>query len=251
MAELGKSVYMDGTQKIVKRKLSDDVTDRLLEMIDSGDFTPGDTLPSERELMERFGVGRPAVREAMQSLQSAGLIAISHGQRPRVTQPTAHGIIAQIDLAARHLLNSSPASLEHFKDARLLFEAGIVRHAAEKATEEDIERLQAALNKQKQYFQSEPSKFVEADMAFHIAIAEMTKNPIFVATSQAMLGWLKHFHSKILRWEGNEHITLEEHQKIVDLIASNDREGAEQAMLNHLNRSRSIYQLDSDGAVLS
>ena len=242
---------MNNSQKIVKRKLSDDVTDRLLEMIDSGKFAPGDTLPSERELMERFGVGRPAIREAMQLLQSAGLIAISHGQRPRVTQPTAHGIIAQIDLAARHLLNSSPASLEHLKDARLLFETGIVRQAAEKATEADIERLQAALDRQKQCFKAKPNQFVEADMAFHIAIAETTKNPIFIATSQAMLGWLKQFHSKLLHWEGNEHITLEEHQKIVDLIASNNSEVAEQAMIDHLNRSRSSYQLDNNKAVLT
>ena len=123
--------------------------------------------------------------------------------------------------------------------------------SADITVEEDIERLQAALNKQKQYFQSEPSKFVEADMAFHIAIAETTKNPIFIATSQAMLGWLKQFHSKILRWEGNEHITLEEHQKIVDLIASNDREGAEQAMIDHLNRSKSRYQVNNNGAFLT
>ena len=243
---------MNNSQKIVKRKLSDDVTDRLLEMIDSGKFAPGDTLPSERELMERFGVGRPAIREAMQSLQSAGLIAISHGQRPRVTQPTAQGIIAQIDLAARHLLNSSPASLEHLKDARLLFETGIVRQAAEKATETDIERLQAALDRQKQCFKAKkPNQFVEADMAFHIAIAETTKNPIFIATSQAMLGWLKQFHSKLLHWEGNEHITLEEHQNIVDLIASNNSELAEQEMIDHLNRSRSSYQLDNNKAVLT
>lgn len=242
---------MDSTQKIVKRKLSDDVTDRLLEMIESGGFAPGDTLPSERELMERFGVGRPAIREAMQSLQSAGLIAISHGQRPRVTQPTAHGIIAQIDLAARHLLNSSPASLEHLKDARRLFEAGIVRLAAEKATGEDVERIQTALDKQSQYFQAEPIKFVEADMAFHIAIAETTKNPIFIATSQAMLGWLKQFHFKILHWEGKEKITLAEHQIIIDLIAVNDHVGAEEAMIAHLNRSRSIYRVDYNRAILT
>ena len=102
-------------------------------MIRSGEFAHGDTFPSERELMKQFGVGRPAVREAMQSLQNAGLISVNQGHRPKVTQPTALGMISQIDIAARHLLNSSPGSLEHLKEARLLVEVGIVRQAAEKA----------------------------------------------------------------------------------------------------------------------
>jgi DNA-binding FadR family transcriptional regulator len=237
---------MDIAEKIVKRKLSDDVLDRLMKLIASGRFAPGDTFPSERELMEQFGVGRPAVREAMQSLQNAGLITIQQGQRPRVTQPTALGIISQIDIAARHLLNSSPGTLEHLKDARLLFEVGIVRRAAENPTPEDIERMQAALALQQQYFRTEPDKFVEADIAFHIAIAETTKNPIFVAISRAMLRWLKEFHTNIVRLDGKEPVTMKEHQRILELIIARDPDGAAYAMTDHLNRSRAIFRNDND-----
>ena len=113
---------MERQQPIIKRKLSDEVLERLVELIRSGEFAHGDTFPSERELMKQFGVGRPAVREAMQSLQNAGLISVNQGHRPKVTQPTALGMISQIDIAARHLLNSSPGSLEHLKEARLLVE---------------------------------------------------------------------------------------------------------------------------------
>lgn len=59
-----------------KRKLSDDVRARLLAMIEGGRTRPGDLLPSERELMEQLGVGRPVIREAMQALEQAGLIEI-------------------------------------------------------------------------------------------------------------------------------------------------------------------------------
>lgn len=233
---------MESAEKIVKRKLSADVLERLMQLIGSGQFAPGDTFPSERQLMEQFGVGRPAVREAMQSLQNAGLITIQQGQRPKVTQPTALGIISQIDIAARHLLNSSPGSLEHLKDARLLFEVGIVRRAAENPTAEDIERMQAALKLQERYFRTEPDKFVEADIAFHVAIAETTKNPIFVATSRAMLRWLKEFHTNIVRLDGKEPVTMKEHQRIFELIAAKDPDGAVFAMTDHLKRSREIFQ---------
>ena len=67
------------TDRIVRRKLSDEVLDRLLRLIFDGNLQPGDPMPSERELMARFGVGRPAIRETMRSLGNMGLVSISHG----------------------------------------------------------------------------------------------------------------------------------------------------------------------------
>src|SRR5262245_1222463 len=104
-------------ERIVRRKLSNEVFERLFAMIERGDFTPEEQLPSERELMERFGVGRPAIREALQTLATMSLVSINHGERARVIKPSAFGIIDQIDHAARHLLSSSPKSLEHLKEA--------------------------------------------------------------------------------------------------------------------------------------
>jgi DNA-binding FadR family transcriptional regulator len=241
-SEVFEDPAMNTAHKIIKRKLSDDVLGRLRELIDAGQFAPGDTFPSERELMERFGVGRPAIREAMQALQNAGLISVQQGQRPKVTEPTAIGIISQIDMAAQHLLSKSPSSLEHLKDARLLYETGLVCRAAEKATAEDHLKMKLALDLQERFYRTEPDKFVEADIAFHIAIAEATKNPIFVATSRAMLGWLKQFNPKIVRLDGKEHITLDEHRKIYDFIVNHDPDGAAFAMTDHLNRSREIFR---------
>lgn len=234
-------------EKIIRRKLSDGVFDRLLSLIEEGQFAPGDDLPSERDLMTRFGVGRPAVREALQSLAKMGLVSISHGKRASVRMPTALSLMSQIEPAARHLLNSSPTSLEQLKKARLFFETGMASEAAKIATADDVARLREALENQRRSHELEPANFVEADMAFHTTIAAITGNPIFEATSRAMLGWLKQFHQRLLRWEGNEHITLAEHEQILEAIAANDPKLAYDVMAGHLNRTWSAYSPDNKG----
>lgn len=98
---------MNQSEPIVRRKLSDEVFSRLKHMISSGELRPGDEMPSERALMERFEVGRPAIREAMQSLANIGLVAISHGERAKVLQLTARSMVRQLDVAARIMLSSS------------------------------------------------------------------------------------------------------------------------------------------------
>jgi DNA-binding FadR family transcriptional regulator len=228
---------MSDALKVSRRKLSDEVFDRLYAMLLNGDYRPGDSLPSERQLMEMFGVGRPAVREAMQSLERAGLVSIHHGQRPTVTMPTASGVLSQIELTAMHMLSSSPQSLEQLKEARAFFELGMVARAAQKATDKDIERLETLLEMQRSQLNVDVGAFIKTDMSFHVAIAEMTGNAIFIAVSNAMLNWLANFHTEALHWKGNEHVTLEEHARILDAIRSHDGDAATGEMRAHLDRA--------------
>ena len=92
---------------IRRRRLYEEVAGRLEAMIQEGQYAPGDQLPSERELMKQFGVGRPAVREALFALQKMGLVAINSGERARVTQPTPKVVFESLAGAARHLLGAS------------------------------------------------------------------------------------------------------------------------------------------------
>jgi len=227
--------------RIIRRKLSDQVLERLRQMILRGEVAPGDLMPSERELMKRFGVGRPAVREAMQTLDTMGLITISHGERARVSELSADTVFRQIDTVARMLLSTSPDNLEHLKEARRFFELGMVRQAAEQATPEDAADLRALVAAQRSQLGS-PRPFIQADIAFHVGIAKITQNPIFVSVSEAMLSWLFTYHTDLLLWSGNEKLTLEEHENIVESIERKDPDEAVKAMRMHLDRSRDLYK---------
>ena len=106
------------TGPITRQKLSDQVYERLWSMIVSGELAPGDPFPSERFLMNKFEVGRPAVREAMQSLSNKGVITISQGERSRVNELNATIAVAQVDEIAKLLLSSKPSNLAHLKQVR-------------------------------------------------------------------------------------------------------------------------------------
>jgi len=227
-------------EQIVRRKLSDEVFDRLERMITSGELQPGDEMPSERVLMERFGVGRPAIREAMQSLANKGLVNISHGERARVLKLTARSIFQQVDLTAKIMLSQSSDSLEHLKSARIFFERGMAREAAQRASATDIRDLREIIERQRDCL-GHAEEFINADMGFHTRIAQISGNPIYVAVSEAMLAWLKEYHTEMLIWTGKEKFTLAEHEEIVNRLEANDIDGSETAILKHLERSSALY----------
>ena len=232
---------MAATGPIQRRKLSEAVLDRLSERIAAGEFPPGEQLPSERDLMEEYGVGRPAVREALQSLERSGIIAITHGDRARVAVPSAQMLVAQITGGAQHLLRIAPDSLGNLKEARVFLEAGLARLAAERATDAGIIALRARLERQRQ-MRAHPPRFLEADMAFHQQIAAMTGNPIFPAVVEGMLGWLGAHYRSLVRAPGAESLTLAEHERILAAIAARDPAQAEAAMREHLTRANALYQ---------
>ncbi|NBE09565.1 transcriptional regulator NanR [Paragemmobacter ruber] len=227
--------------RIIRRKLSDQVLDRLRDMIRAGEFRPGDALPSERALMDRFGVGRPAVREALQALHQTGLISIAQGERSRVNAVDAGTFFDQSDDIARLVLNIAPANLQHLKEVRQMFELGLTRIAADRATDADIADLRAAVAHQAAQRGGDPLPFIQADMAFHTRLAAISGNPIIIAASQAMLRWLFEYHTALLHWSGHEDVTLAEHAAIVDAIAAHDAPAAVARMRAHLDRARDLY----------
>jgi DNA-binding FadR family transcriptional regulator len=228
---------------VVRRKLGDEVVERLLRQIRAGAFKPGDLLPPERALMEVFGVGRPAIREAIQKLQHMGLLTVLHGEGARVLAPSADAMTRQIAETVRQLLSTEPQSLEDLKEARLFFEVGMVRIAAARATPAQVEAIRAALDDQRAAAVSDPGCFLMRDMAFHRAIAAVSGNAIYRALSQALFAWLGEFHTEMVRLTGAERLTLREHARILRGIEAHDVEGAARAMTEHLTRANALYRI--------
>lgn len=229
---------------IPRTKLSDQVQTRLLSIIQTQGLRPGDILPSERELMESYSVGRPAIREAMQNLQRMGLIDIRHGERPRVAAPSFDRMVEQMSETMRHLLVHSPATMEHLKEARATFEMEVTRIAARRRTAEDIVDLRRILAEQERA-RLVSSAFLEADGRFHQRIAAISGNPIFASLSQALFQWLAQFHFDLVRSPGLEQLTLAEHQQILDAIEKGEPVEAARMMGDHLNRANSLYHKEN------
>lgn len=225
---------------IPRRKLSDQIQDRLLSIIQSEEMAPGDPIPSERELMEAYSVGRPAIREAMQNLQRMGLIEIRHGERPRIAEPSFERATGQLAETMRHLLTHSSTSMEHLKEARLLFEEQMVRVAASRRTDQDITRLQTVLDKQTAA-KNDSAEFLREDGNFHREIARISGNPIFEGLSKSLFEWLAHFHFDLVRRPGLEDLTLIEHQRILEAIKEGDADRAARELTDHLNRANTLY----------
>jgi GntR family transcriptional regulator, sialic acid-inducible nan operon repressor len=235
------------TEPIRHRKLADDVQARLLQMIQSDGLRPGDLLPSERELMDALSVGRPAIREAMQGLHRMGLLDIRHGGRARVSEPSLSRMIEPMGDTMRHILAHSPASLEHLKEARAIFEMETARIAARKRSQGDIERLQRILERQAAA-QNDAKLFLECDGEFHREIAAISGNPILSAVGAAVFSWLTDFHVDLVRFPGLETLTLSEHQAILDGIAARNAAVAAKAMGDHLMRANSLYRQKANSA---
>jgi DNA-binding FadR family transcriptional regulator len=232
---------MTAVNPIQRRKLYQDVVERLMLRIQSGEIRPGDHLPPERELMDVYGVGRPAVREALQALERSGIVEISHGERAKVVVPTARDLILQIASGTRHLLQSQPDMLEHLKEARLFLEVGTARMAAQKAGPQDVEALRERIEEQRAAL-TQMERFLACDMAFHREIARVSGNPIFPAVIEAVFQWAGDYYQPLVRAPGAEQLTLQEHTRLVDAIAAHDPDAAEQAVRAHVTRSNELYR---------
>jgi GntR family transcriptional regulator, sialic acid-inducible nan operon repressor len=219
---------------IERKKLFEHVASHLEAQILSGKLKPGDQLPPERDLQTRFGVGRPAIREALISLQKAGLVELTNGARAKVLMPTASHIFTGMAPAVRQMLSTEEGH-HYFQGARLFFEVGLAREAARHATPTDLEALAAALEANRKAI-GDRERFTSTDIAFHFELAKMARNPVFIALHDQISEWLKEQRTVTLAAKGQEKTAFEAHKSIYDGIAARDPDRAEQAMRTHLEQ---------------
>jgi GntR family transcriptional regulator, sialic acid-inducible nan operon repressor len=224
---------------IERRKLFEHVASHLEEQIVSGKLKPGEQLPPERDLQERFGVGRPAIREALITLQRAGLVETGNGARARVSTPTASNIFNGVTPAIRQMLADDDGQ-RAFQDARAFFEAGLARNAARTASSAEVFELGEALAANKLAI-GDREAFIRTDIAFHFVLAKIARNPVFLALHDQISGWLKEQRVVTLNVRGQDETAYEAHQRIYEAVRDKNADGAEQAMIEHLSQLTNAF----------
>ena len=208
---------------------------KIKELINYKNLEPGDKLPSERMLSEKFEVSRSNIREAIQKLEFYGLLK---------SIPQSGTFVANIGIVALNGMIDDILRLEEqdFKDlveTRILLELKTARLAAMRRTDEDLEEIQAALEAYTAKVLNDEDA-VQEDLLFHLAIAKASGNStmntfMLIITPEIITNFEKyHVCDKGLAREG-----IDEHQAIFDAIKAKDPKKAKQKMKEHF---KVLYQ---------
>ncbi|WP_141993886.1 FadR/GntR family transcriptional regulator [Bacillus sp. B4EP4a] len=221
-------------KKIKPKKIYEEVSDELYEMIRSGSLKPGEQLDSIQQLAENFQVGRPAIREALSALSSMGLIEIKQGEGTFVK--TFDPTIMNHPLSAALLMDQ--ANIKHLLEVRKILESGTAEVAAKMRTKENLIELKESLfNMEKVSDDEELSD--KADIAFHVAVANASQNELLITLMNHVSELMTEKMGDIRRIAlYSEEMTLkqlyQQHVRIHDAIVAKDEDGARSAMLFHL-----------------
>src|SRR5712692_3448962 len=164
--------------KIVRTsRLYEQIVQQVEESIHKGALKPGNQLPPERELAHQFGVSRTAVREAVKALREKGLVEAYPGRGTFVTNGTSHAIRQSLD---RMIRITQPDGNIPLIEVREILEPEIAARAAARANEKDVAALREAFAAM-DHASDNAEAFIEADLDFHLALAEASGNPLIPA----------------------------------------------------------------------
>jgi GntR family transcriptional repressor for pyruvate dehydrogenase complex len=216
--------------KLQRRRLTDQIVEKLVSMIAEGKFKPSDRLPPEPELMKQFHVGRSSIREAIGALSLIGVLTVNHGRGTVVNSSLDKALSKSLGWV---ISTMGPDKVRDLVEARVELEQAIVRLAVERATEEDLaeiryhhERLRTSKKGSK--------KLSRSDLAFHTALAKASHNDILIGLiselRQPMRRWMEQKAS--VDW-GYDKV-FEQHENILKAVVERDAERAQSALRNHL-----------------
>lgn len=226
---------------VKKKRIHEEIIGQIREQLADGRWKPGDQLPSERELAERFQVSRASVREAIRALESMGLVSIKTGEGTYV----ASGSEALLSPLVSVILQQKDVLLDIF-EVRKVIEPEIAALSAERAGPEEIRQMEEILEEQaRQIAQGESG--VEADTAFHSILTQSTKNKVFLRLSDAIVESLRESRERSLQIRGRPARSLAGHREILRAIRARDPVRARHAMLEHLTAiERNVLKPDED-----
>src|SRR6266545_4273089 len=215
-------------------RISIQIVQQIQDAIRSGRLGPGDRLPPERELAERFGVSRVTVRDALRSLEVLGLIQVRVGAAGGafVTSPGAE-IVGE---GLTNLMLLSSLEGEEIAEARLVLELGSVALATARATDDDIRGLRKMMREAHAALDA-GSYERSMSLRFHLSVAQIARNKAITLFTDSFRGPLSmHEVRKREPRLASFRQTVEEHEGIVKAIEKRDPGEAQRRMAEHLMR---------------
>jgi GntR family transcriptional repressor for pyruvate dehydrogenase complex len=207
------------------------VFENLRKNILTGKFKDGDLLPTQETLAQKFGVSRTVMREALNKLSSLGLVESHQGRGTFVRSPNARTVMEPMFTA---LLLDETATCE-LMEARYYLERIIVRLAAKHINAQQIQALQEIVERMDQHFHNgDLEGFSEGDLAFHLKLAEISKNGILNRISEVIREMLSKFLESFNRIPGAAGRANDYHKKICQAVIQKDPDKAESEMQQHL-----------------
>jgi GntR family transcriptional repressor for pyruvate dehydrogenase complex len=230
--------------KIVRSsRLYEQIVQQVEESIHKGAMKPGDQLPPERELAQQFGVSRTAVREAVKALREKGLVEAYPGRGTFITDGTSYSMRQSLD---RMLRVGQAEGSGFLAEVREILEPEIAAMAATRADAEDLASMREQVGIMDEA-RKDPDEFIEADLDFHLALAEAAANPIILSLIDSIVGLLREQRMGIFQVEGGPERGQYHHKKIMEAILHKDPAGAREAMKAHLRQVREDSQRAPSG----
>ena len=226
----GMAVY-----KLVRTsRLYEQIVQQIEESIVKGALKAGDQLPAERELAQRFGVSRTAVREAVKALREKGLVEAYSGRGTFITDGTTQAVRQSLDLMVKI---GQPEGSTHLAEVRAILEPEIAALAATRIQEPELATMRDAVAVMDKAGQ-DPDAYIEADLDFHLALAEGAANPLILSLLDSIVGLLREQRLRIFRVPGGPERGQIHHKRILDAVEHHDAERARSAMRAHLGQVR-------------
>jgi GntR family transcriptional repressor for pyruvate dehydrogenase complex len=188
-------------------------------------------LPTETVLAQTYGVSRQVVREAARLLEDRGLVSIRAGRGMTVAAAGVDNIVQRY----RTLLRRDHAGFEHLMQLRQMSEIEMAALAATHRTPNDVDRLNALLDVAIEH-RDDYGAWLDADLAFHLAIAEATQNPFISTFIQPINRVLRDVYREPIGYLATQENTLLEHRAIAAAIIDGDGDAARRAASAHLTR---------------
>lgn len=215
-------------------RLYEQIVQQIEESIVKGVLKAGDQLPAERELAQRFGVSRTAVREAVKALREKGLVEAYSGRGTFITDGTTHAVRQSLDLMVKI---GQPEGSTHLAEVRAILEPEIAALAATRIQDPELATMREAVTVMDKAGQ-DPDAYIEADLDFHLALAEGAANPLILSLLDSIVGLLREQRLRIFRVPGGPERGQIHHKRILDAVERHDPEKARSAMRAHLGQVR-------------